>query len=332
MAGLFKGYEEGLLPFGPAAGAINGLNEDEIREKILDVAKSPAAMDKWGSTTMNGGPGNDGVTYYHNALTGVTSNAMGLPNIGHKRAVKLQKELQPQVEAEGKDLVPSFSTGKGEDPFEVLPAMAYGFVEAGATKIEVNYSCPNKFVQGGGAVEPVLGYDLDSMFEIDERVVAVVGVGIKILRKLPPFVGEKRILIPQVAERFNATANKVGASAVVLCLFNAIGGQSVLTEMGDPALSIGEARDNIGGASGRAFSDMSVDGLRAFKDGLSPSIGTISSVGVDSAEAIYQRVDEEGADLAEGITVLWENERRGKKFGQTITEMAHRYAKLKEAA
>ena len=207
-------------------------------------------------------------------------------------------------------------------------------VEAGAKIIEVNYSCPNKFVEDGGAVEPVLGYDLNSMFEIDERIVEQVGRDITIIRKLPPPVGEKRILLPEMAVRFGAIGEPVvnGEVRVVLAAFNTIGGQQVLDEMGDPALSIGENKDNIGGLSGRAFAEMAVDGLRRLKKLLPESVGTISSVGVDSAYEIYHRVDEEDADFTEGVTVLWENERKGKKFGQTITELAEGYFELHKAA
>jgi len=329
MPKRFKGFDEGLLPFSPAAGAINGLSEEEITAKIIDVAKSPAAAVKWGSTTMEGGPGNTGTTYYHNAITGITVNAMGLPNIGHIRAVRLQSRLQPQVEAEGKPLIPSFSPGKGENPLEVLPAMAYGFVEAGATEIEVNYSCPNKPVDGGGSYEPVLGYDLDTMFEIDEEIMKEIGPGISLTRKLPPYVGDKRILIPEVAVYFSSKAEQIRQNdAVILGVSNTIGSQRALTEMGDPALSVGENKDNLGGASGRAFAEMSVDGLKSMIRIVHDSVGIVSSIGVDSGEEVYRRVDFEEADLAEGVTVLWENERRGKKFGQTITEMAEQYYRI----
>lgn len=329
---FFPGYEDGFLPFTPAAGAITGLIEEEIIAKILDVAKSPAAAVKYGSFTFNGGLGNEGKVYHHNQITGITVNGIGLGNIGHRRGVELQKQLQPQVEAEGKSLIPSFSPGKGENPLEVLPAMAYAFVEAGATKIEPNYSCPNKRVEGGGSYEPVLGYDLDSMFEVDERIVEAVGPDTTILRKLPPLVGEKKILLPPMVDGFNAVNERArGRGQVVLGLFNTIPAQSVLDELGDPALSVGETKDNLGGASGRAFAGMAIDGLMRFKQRLDPTIGTISSVGVYSAQEIYRRVDVEGADLAEGVTVLWQNELNyGKSFGQTITEMAEQYHQIHE--
>jgi dihydroorotate dehydrogenase len=326
MGELFNRLNNGeTIPFCPAPGAINGLSEEEISDKIIDVAKSPAAAVKWGSTTMNGGSGNDGRTYHHNEKTGISVNSIGLPNIGHTAAVSLQKRMQPQVEAYGKSLIPSFSPGKGEDPLKVLPAMAYGFAQAGAEIIEVNYSCPNKFVDGGQSLEPILGYDLDTMFEIDEAIRAEAGPDITVIRKLPPPVGEKRSLLVPTAEYF------AQLEGVALAAFNTIGGQSVLDERGNPALSIGGEKVNIGGLSGRAFGEMAVDGLRRLKQVLPDRVSIFSSVGVDSGYEIYRRVDLEGADCAEGVTVLWENERRGKKFGQTITVLAEQYSEFHEA-
>src|SRR5206468_10755600 len=132
------------IPFGPAAGAISGLNIEEIKRKILDVAASDAAFVKWGSVTMFRNLGNDGKTYHHNEVTGVTSNSIGLSNPGLNVALQVQKEMQPQVEAKGKELIPSFSIVAGEDPLKILPVMAAKFANIGVKRMEINYSCGNK--------------------------------------------------------------------------------------------------------------------------------------------------------------------------------------------
>lgn len=327
MSEMFKGYEDGLLPFMPGAGAINGRSVEEITENILDVARSPAAAVKFGSLTYNGGLGNTGRTYHHNSITGITDNSMGLPNIDFKEALKLQKLLQPQVEAKGKPLIPSLSPGTGETAAEVLPEMAYAYAEAGVPVIEINYSCPNKLVDGGMAVEPVFGYDLDAMFETDERIVERVGTEIIIIRKLPPpALNKKDLLIPTAA--FFARQR----GRVALGLFNTIPGQSVLNEYGEPALAVGENGINVGGLSGRAFAPMSIRGLKQAKKILPDSVGVISSIGVDRAEQIFERVDILGSSSTEGVTFLWENQKRGIKFGRTIAAMAEKYQELRDAA
>jgi len=324
-------YEDrGHVPFGPAAGAINGCIEEEMEAKIIDVARSYGRRKiKWGSTSWAGGLGNSGRTYHHNEITGITVNAMGLPNIGHPRAKKFQKKMQPVVEEYGMSLVPSFSPGVGEDPFTVLPDMAYGFVEAGATEIEVNLSCPNKLEEGGKAVEPVLGHDLDASFEIAEKVLETVGPGITVDFKEPPMLGEKKVLIEDVADRFIMLGGVFVKNKIIVVPFNTIGNQSVLDEWGEPALSVGEKGINVGGASGVAFAKMARAGLAKFRTSLPPETGITSSVGAADGAEVYLRVDEMGADDAEGVTIFWENERKGISFGETITRVAEQYFEIK---
>jgi hypothetical protein len=43
-----QGYEFEGIPFGPAAGAITGRNKEEMKDAILDVARSQAEGVKWG--------------------------------------------------------------------------------------------------------------------------------------------------------------------------------------------------------------------------------------------------------------------------------------------
>jgi dihydroorotate dehydrogenase len=324
----FRSYEDGFMPFAPAAGAINGLSEEEIISKIIDVAKSPANAVKWGSITLNRNQGNSGRTYSHNSISGTTVNALGLPNIGYFAARKLQKQMQPQVEAEGKPLIPSFSPGKGEDPSDVLPQIAYGLAEAGVKLMEVNYSCQNKEAESGG-YEPILGNDLDAMFEVDEKIVAAVGRDVELIRKLPPYFWYKYLSIAKVIDGFNEISQRPGGD-VILGLFNSVGNQTVFDEKGQPALAVGESRQNLGSISGPKLAQMSINGLRRFKQALRPEVQVISSLGVDDANQIYERVDIEGADTTEGVTILWENEKQGKKFGQTITELAQKYHEICE--
>jgi len=245
---------------------------------------------------------------------------MGLPNISIVEAEAMHPELQELADAEGKILAPSMSPGKGEDPTEVLPEMAHRFVRAGAKVIKINYSCPNKIVGGGGR-EAVLGNDLETMFEIDDKIVATVGEDLIIVRKLPPYVSDKKILIPEVAKRFSNVRGKV-----VLALSNTIGGQYILTELGDPALNV---PGNLGGLSGPATIEVGRDQLRRFRELLPHHVGIISCLGVTNGQEVYRRVDEMGADLAEGVTVFIENEtHRSMTYGQTAQELAEEYAKL----
>lgn len=83
MSRLFEGYNEDVIPFAPAAGAINGNSKEEIVTKVRDVARSLAAAVTWGSITRNGGLGNaieyGGRVFYHNPKAGVKDFTSRLP-------------------------------------------------------------------------------------------------------------------------------------------------------------------------------------------------------------------------------------------------------------
>ena len=314
----FAGYDV-EVPFAPAAGVLNGANEELLEQQISDVIRSPAGVVIPGSFTWLGGLGNEGTVYYHNKMTGQTANSMGLPNISGPRAAGLYPKWKEIGDFYGTPVMPSVSPGKGEDPTKVLPDMVEMFVEAGAPAVEVNYSCPNKIDEQGGR-EPILGYDLEQMEEIDQEIVRRVGDAVVIDRKLPPYVGEKRLLIPAAGEIFSHADGRV-----VLSMSNTLGGQQVLTERGDPA-------GNLGGMSGPATREVGRDQLKQFKDILPKDIGTISCLGVDSGKEVFHRVDELEADLACGATVFIENETLGISYGQTCQRIAEEYAEEVEAA
>lgn len=321
MSHHFLGYEVDV-PFGPAAGAINGVNEDVLLQKARQVLRSPVGAEWIGSFTWNGGPGNEpeyGVAYYHNKLTGQTVNSMGLPNIGYHRAVELYPELKKEADDYGKPVIPSISPGKGEDPAVVLPDMVAGFVEAGAPIVEVNYSCPNKIDKSGGR-EPLLGNDPEIMFSIDEEITRRVGDDIWVIRKLPPYLGEKKQLIPTVTDGFNKTKGRVA-----LNISNTVGGQKILTELGEPALNV---PDNIGGMSGPATIEIGRDQLRRFRTELLLSrVVLISSLGVTTGQEVHYRVDEgRGAVFTSGVTLYTENESAGIDYGKTGVKIAEEYA------
>lgn len=315
----FAGYEI-EVPFGPAAGVLNGANKEVLQKQIIDVLRSPVGLATFGSLTWEGGIGNEpkhGVVYHHDRATGQTVNSMGLPNIGFTEARKLYPEWQKMADDQGKPLIPSMSPGKGEDPLKVLPRMAEGFAEAGAPAIEINYSCPNKITDEGNR-EPILAFDLEQMEEIDEEIMHLVGSGVTVVRKLAPYVGDKKHLIPEVGKIFARAHGETW-----LNLSNTVGGQRILNRHCEPALSI---PDNIGGLSGPFTRTMARDQLAHFRGVLPENIGIISCNGVFGGGEVFDRVHNLDADLTEGATVYFENERDGISYGETGQRIAEQYA------
>jgi dihydroorotate dehydrogenase len=302
---------------------------EEIEAKVVDVARSQTNAVTWGSITRNGGPGNaveyGGNVYYHNSKTGETVNSLGLPNIGFKDALKLLPKLKAHTDEAGKPLITSISPGRGEDPMVVIPEMVYGLADAGAEFIEINYSCPNKVTEGGGRAS-IIGFDLDTMFEIDGYAAEQVD-GVVILRKLPPYLEDNADLIGGVASGFESIARRNGS--VILNLSNTIGGRKIYTETGQPALDV---PGHIGGLSGPVTAETGRNQLHQFRSRTWATIGYVSSLGIMDGAEVYHRVHVLGADFTEGVTIFVENERRGISYGGTIDRIARQYVEAKDIA
>ncbi len=324
MSYEFMGIEM-EIPFAPASGAINGPNVDSIVDRTQQVLRSPLSLSRWASVTYNGGEGNEpkfGRVYYHNKVTGQTVNSLGLPSVSIEVLEQVYPDLHAEAEDRGKTIIPGVSAAVGDDPLEVLPEMAERMVESGAKRIEVNYSCPNKVTEDGGR-EPILSHDLETMMEVDERIIARVGLDIWVLRKIAPLVGQRKSLIVPTANYFAQAPGKVGLS------FNTIGGQSILTEEGDPALDV---PNNVGGLSGPATRPVGRNMLRVFRELLPASVQIDSTLGVFNGADVHERVDEMGANVSSGVSIYWENEERGIDFYRTGLYIADGYYAAKEAA
>ncbi len=324
MTNEFLGHQI-EIPFAPAAGAINGPNLESIKAQLREIYVSPLQVARWASATYNGGLGNEplyGRVYYHNELTGQTVNSLGLPSVSIEAMEQALPDLLQEAEDRGKILIPGVSAAAGDDPLEVLPEMAERLVEAGAERIELNYSCPNKITEDGGR-EAILSHDLETMIEVDEAVVARVGTGIWVVRKIAPLVAQRSTLIIPTANYFANVPGKVAIS------FNTVGGQSILTETGEPALQV---PGNVGGLSGPATKMIGRNMLTEFRKRLPKRVQIDSALGVSTGAEIHVRVDELGADIASGVTVFMENEGRGKTYSQIARRIADQYYDAKEAA
>jgi dihydroorotate dehydrogenase len=247
---------------------------------------------------------------------------MGLPNIGYARAAELYPVLKEQADFYGKPLIPSVSAVQGEDPRTVLPDMLEVFAEHGATILEVNYSCPNKITDDGKR-EPILGYDLEQMAEVDQVIAQRLGSSVLLLRKLPPYLAQKSKLIPSVANIF------AGKQAVGIHTANTVGGMQGRTERGYPALQV---PGNTGGLSGPATKEIGEGQLRAFKALLPARVAVASSLGIWTGHHVFTRVHEQQADITGAVSIFYENERIGKSFGQTCQQIAEQYIEAVESA
>lgn len=299
----FLGYEVDF-PYGPAAGAINGPNLDTLIQHSRQIIRSPAGALMIGSICLNPSNGNDhyGRTYYHDPVTGETVNSMGLPNIGMETAENSAiPYLAKLADANGMPLIVSVSAAAGEDPNRILPELAERALLAGATAIETNYSCPNKFY--GGSSEPVMGYDANMVADTHDSIARKIGDA-PWIEKLPPYIDEKAFILRSVIEALSGVryANFVATA-------NAIGGVQLTDESGRAAL---DTPGNVGGLSGPATANIGLQQLQVLRRKLPIEVGIISTLGVMTGQDVLERFDN-GADFAMAVTRYFE----GGDYGRT---------------
>jgi dihydroorotate dehydrogenase len=328
----FAGYDI-ELPFGPAAGVLNGVNEEKLIEQTIDCLRSPAGLVWMGSFTLNPSLGNEpvyGQVYSHDQTTGKTINHMGLPNIGFDRARKIYGELKKVADEYGKPLIPSVSLGRSELAPEVLPQMVEGFAEAGATIVEVNYSCPNL---GGKDWHQILGYDVRKMQDADKAITDRVGEDVIISRKLPPY-GENLIDTGNNA----AYVFKKAPGVKILNLSNTKPSRVAYYELVESESGKDKYKDfmnqinGLAGESGPALAKVGLAQLAQFKRVVSyeSNIHLMSCLGVMSGQDVLER-QQLGALASSAVTLYIENETKGISYGETGVRMAEQYLEAQES-
>lgn len=310
------------VPFGPAAGAINGLNEELLIRQAKEVIASPAGALWVGPFTINRCEGNAeyGRTYYHNAATGETVNSMGLPNVGIDVAEAIVVDLNAAAHHLGKPLIASISAARGEDPSKVLPMMAYRLLGTGVA-VEVDYGCPNIIIDHGR--EAILGYDLEKIEKTRASILVEVGPDATLLEKWPPYIGERAPLLSQMA----GLLLKQGG-AKYISYMNTIPNVSILDDDGDPALDV---PGNVGGLSGRATREVARQQLVGLRTLLPKRIGIISCGGVDSGEEVFRRVENLGAAFTAGVSVYFNGGEKNMDYYQTGRYIADEFMVAKVA-
>jgi len=318
MAYEFAGYEV-EFPFGPAPGAISGLNEEVFVSQIRDSLRSPVGAVWAGTFTQNRNEGNGryGRIFYHKYSTGETVNSMGFGNIGSKAALKLWPGMSRMAKNQGKVLIPSVGNLPNEDPATVLPQLVYDFFDAGAQAVEVDVSCNNHITKAGGRA-PMLGHDADKLHYVRSEILRKIGPGQMYLEKLPAYEGAKRALVPQIVGGLLEMAG-----IRYISIPNSLEEAQLYDEDGNPALDV---PGNLGGLSGPATTDVGREHLQLFRKLLPQHIGIVSCDGVMDGAEVYHRVHDLKADFTAGVTVYLTNEEKGLSYGQTGVIMAQQFA------
>ncbi|ABU81411.1 dihydroorotate dehydrogenase PyrD [Ignicoccus hospitalis] len=225
------------LPLMPASGILGG--SPDALEAVAKKAKVGALVTK--TLTLEPRKGNDPPIVVSTPCGLV--NAVGLANPG----VKVAKEL---VEVGRKYNLPVVVSIAGKDEREFAEA-AWASVDAGASALELNLSCPH--AKGLGLE---LGMDINAVRKVVEAVATTVNV--------PVFA--KLGLVDKLVDTASAALD-AGASGLVL--INTIRAMVIDIDVMEPVLT-----NKVGGLSGRAIHPIAVRAVyEVYKELKAPIVG-----------------------------------------------------------
>ena len=308
-------------PFINAAGTINGINPDRILSEAAIFAETAIGAIKFGSITIPSQEGNEvkygQPVYYHDPLTGLTYNSMGLPNIGLEAFIDLVPRIFERTHYKKTIIVSGSPTNSPEYGSSVDQAvkLAYGLLNTSAHLVELNVSCPNVVTEGGGR-KPIMGYDLETMTELIDALYREVGEGERLGIKLPPYLtAEQYDMIPAITKLF-----KERDIFSFLVTANTIPGKVPVNEKGENILTV---PGGMGGMSGPATKNVGREQLAIWHDHIGENIDVVSTLGVDNGEEVAIRLMI-GAVAAEAATLFMES----SNPKTTITRVLSEYAEI----
>ncbi|MET0779651.1 MAG: hypothetical protein ABWY71_02340 [Candidatus Saccharimonadales bacterium] len=305
-------------PLVSTAGSINGVHPDMLLREVGELSETAIGAITIGSFTVPPREENE-VTYgppayCYDAAAGRTYNSMGLPNIGIAAGAALAPEIVRVAHGKGKPVIYSCSpTNAPEHGTSIDQAvnLVRTFLATDVDLVELNVSCPNLVTKSGGR-KPIIGYDLETMEELVERLDREVGDTGRLGLKLPPYMsGQEKLLVPQLAKMIQG-----GNAFRFLTTPNTIPDQIPLNALGQPLLTVpgGNA-----GMSGPATKETGREQLRLWRQYTDKEI--ISTLGVDSGKELACRL-QLGATAAGGVTFLWES----RNWKAAVTDMLTGFA------
>jgi dihydroorotate dehydrogenase (fumarate) len=164
------------LRIGNAAGTIKTV------EDVDRACRSEALTDVTvGSVTVEERAGNIGTTYAFDPATGVSVNALGLPNKGLTWYLKHLRHMRKRTQESKKRLRVSIAGFSPEEYGLLAERIRY----AGADELEINLGCPNVW-SADGKQKPIVSYDPTSVSRVLGLVRQRIGMSIPIAVKISP--------------------------------------------------------------------------------------------------------------------------------------------------
>lgn len=287
-----------------AAGSINGPSLDNLIHEGSVLSETGIGGITYGSFTLpqrNGNVAEFGEPVFSiDEEQGKTWNSIGLGNIGITAALKIEPELTRNAHENGKVIIYSGSPVNAPEygtSVEQAAQMSYMFLESGVDLVEINVSCPNVVTEGGGR-KPVMGYDLQSMVELVDRLEDQVGVDQRLGVKLPPYVSEEdKAIVPDLAKLFLA---KRVFRFLIAC--NALPGE-VPTDAGGNLKPL-SVPGGGGGLSGPYTAAVGREQVEMWHNQTAGEIDIVRAEGMDSGKELAESL-RRGAKAGAGVTFLW---------------------------
>lgn len=305
-------------------GSINGPIKDEILRNVALLARTGIGAITVGSITLPRQIGNEarfgGPTYHHDALTGLTYNSMGMPNIGLAEALLLLPEILAIAHEQGKpvflSLSPTIANADIGDAFAQTKVLISEGLDTQVDGLILNSCCPN-LIDEDGNNEPLLGYDLAGMLRLAFELSPIVGTDHRVGLKLPPYITpQQRSIVPAMAAMI-----KSSNAFSFIVTSNTIPNQMAKDEQGRPILSV---PGGAGGMSGPGTLDIGREQLQMWSNLLQGDKEIISMLGINSGEELLYRINN-GASAAGGVTFLWESNNWGQAVSKILQQFIEAY-------
>lgn len=265
------------------------------------------------------------VVYHHDRETGITTNALGMPNRGLEAVAKDLPTMIQIAHDHGKPFILNFAPVSDNPVAEVTrlsQILDYARVE-NLDAIELNASCPNVVTADGGRHE-VLSHHPEKLAEV---LVELNDIAV-------PFDG-LFVRVSPVDNRANlrelvTTLDEAGVDAVTA--FNTFPGGKPLDSNGEPILQVSKG---IGGQSGRGMqlgAELQTEWLMSERDKLVVKTArcllfdVIGSNGITTGEAMKRRLDM-GVAAVSASTIFFES----RRWGDAVNKILNEYTELIEA-
>lgn len=299
------------------------MNAGGLVKSVKDVrlmAETPVGAVLAGSYTLEprvGNSPNGEQVYYHDGITGITYNALGMPNKGLREVAKELPEMIKIAHDNGKPFILNLAP-VSTDPLSEIVEMGKVLEEAGIDNldgIELNASCPNVVTADGGRhslLSHSPGLLQQVAFELSDIGANEVPFGTLLVRISP-------LLAEEDARKLVISLQQSGVN--VISAFNGFGGGTPLDEQGNPRLQV---PGGIGGKSGSGMSSQAekqTAWLVAARNDTKANLEIIGSNGVTNAETMKRRLDL-GVAAVGATTLFWESRRWGEAASKLLEDFA----------